>query len=106
MEANRGYRDDGHVEGIEEAPALDEHVAGGAEDGQGDDDEGGVSEVLRDGGGGSAYPAFHGRLLGRAAAQALALLPHVVDEDVLAQPLRSRIEDAALVHLGDLVHEL
>src|SRR5207249_10429364 len=43
---------------------------------------------------------------GRAVAEALALLRDVVHQDVLAETLRRSVEDAALVHARDLVHEL
>src|SRR5437899_13060131 len=43
---------------------------------------------------------------GGAVAEALSLLRDVVNQDVLAEALGRCVEDAALVHARDLVHEL
>jgi len=54
---------DGHVEGVDEAPAFDDHVGGGADDGDDDEEDGGVDKVAGEGGEGGAEGG-HGRGFG------------------------------------------
>src|SRR5581483_7335635 len=51
-------------------------------------------------------PTPHRGRAGLLPLDVLALVLHVVDEDVLPQLVGGRVEHAALVDLGDLVHEL